>query len=78
MKTQWSVIGLAGVAMALPEGGSVPPHVKEGDLVNGERMGETGTNPEGRGGRRTDPLIPPPAVAAPRTVNVTRTLSLER
>ena len=33
---------------------------------------------EGRGDRRVDPRIPPPAVAAPRTVTVTGTLSLER
>ena len=53
--------------------------VATGDL-NGDGRADTatGTNPEGRGGRRVDPRIPPPAVAAPRTVTLIGTLSLER
>jgi hypothetical protein len=51
--------------------------VATGD-VNGDGLAETGTNPEGRGGRRVGLPIPPPAMAAPRTVTVIGTLSLER
>ncbi|MDZ4364156.1 hypothetical protein [Brevundimonas sp.] len=47
------------------------------DLAVSEAM-PTGTSPAGRGGGRVDPRIPPPAVAAPRTVTVIGTLSLER
>lgn len=62
-------------AQAATSGGGV--YVAAGD-VNGDGLAETGTNPVGRGGRRVDPRIPPPAMAAPRTVTVIGTLSLER
>ena len=56
-------------------GGGV--QVATGD-INGDGLAETGTNPGGRGGRRVDPRIPPPALSTPRTVAVVGTLSLER
>lgn len=47
------------------------------DLAVSEAL-PTAAGSVGRGGRRVDPRIPPPAVAAPRTVTVIGTLSLER
>lgn len=94
MRTNDAPGGPGGPVRQLPDlparsatsGGGV--NVATGD-INGDGLAEAGTSPGGRGGRRVDPRIPPPAglrVSAdvstlrvvPLTVAVTGTLSLER
>lgn len=73
------MIGLAGVALALVTVGQAEAQVAPGQVSLADLPVSATQNGRTVASTRTDPRIPPPAVACPtpRAVIVTGTLSLE-